>query len=53
MLDAGDGLVSVCPSEMADVGPLLLVSVGGLFLGTELEGVSVGGRERRVGVSRC
>ena len=43
LLDADDGLVSVCPSEMADVGRLLLVSVGGLFLGAELEGVSVGG----------
>ena len=36
MLDAGDGLVTVCPLEMADVGRLLLVSVGGLFLGAEL-----------------
>jgi len=35
-MHAGDGLVSVCPSEMTDVGRLLLVSVGGLFLGAEL-----------------
>ena len=42
LLDADNSLVSVCPSEMADVGQLLLVLVGGLFLGAELEGVGVG-----------
>ena len=36
LLDADNGLVSVCPSEMADEGRLLLVSAGGLFLGAEL-----------------
>ena len=44
-MDAGVSLVSVWPSERADVGRLLLVSVGGLFLRAELVFV--------VGVIRC
>ena len=35
-MDAGNSLVLVWLWEMADVGQLLLVSVGGLFLGAEL-----------------